>query len=811
MAGADLQELHRRGVAEFNAGNLAEARSLLQKALRHANTAAWKARIESSLAYMEADRTNLDHALDLNDQALRFDGLSDETRGILLAQRAVLLRRSGRASEALDVFDGAIGALASFPAELAKAYLNRGTVHLDRHDTTQAASDFEMAAAHYREAGEEVSAAKAEHNRAYALFLSGDLVGALALMESSYDLQAAAGPLVKAVCDADRAEVLMAAGLTRQGGEMLRQAAEAYGSKGQRQRQGEAELVLASHLVATDPTEAERVARSALGWFEEARAPGLALRARAVAFEAAVTAREDPSEDGEALAGPLEEQGLSWPALRVRLQARLARIRSAESAGLPTRPASGRVIGPVPPEAPIDIRLLERELRAELAVAAGRAVSGLREIRAGLDEFHRWQSSFGSLDLQTNVAGHGRTLARRGLELAVASGDADVLFEWSERARMLASRVQSVRPPSDPALAEMLAELRGGVAAERETQLRQEIRERAWQVKGSGQVADPISLSDLQERLDECALVAYVVAAERVVALVVTADAVKRVDLGDSGSLRGMLGGLLPDLDVAATHLPGPLGAAVRGDLVDRMARLSNMLVAPLIDYIGDRPVVLTPSAVLAPVPWTLLTGFVGRPVTVAQSATTWLARRATPVRLDSAGFVAGPRVMRAPDEVTVSAASWPGARCLSGDEASADAVASLAQEVDVLHIAAHGRHSAENPLFSGVELKDGAWHGYDIDLLAAVPDVVLLSACEVGRSNVRWGEELIGLVGAWLHAGTRVVIASPAVVADEVAHKVFSDLHAGLAKGLVPAEALAGAVPAADADSAPAPFVCFS
>ncbi|MEU6133350.1 CHAT domain-containing protein [Nocardioides sp. NPDC047086] len=801
-------ELHKQGVAALRSGDFDRAKALFGRALSLATAPEVLARIESSLAYLEVDESNLTVALEKSDRALGF-GVEGFTRGVLLAQRALLLRRAGRAAEALETFGDAISSLDGL--DLAKAYLNRGTVHLDRNDIVRAIEDFNSAAGQYRSVDEEVLAAQADHNRAYALYLSGDLPGALDLMESAYRLLADAGSLVTAVCNADRAEVLMAAGLTRQGGEMLRQAAEAYGSKKQRQRQGEAELALASHLLATDAAEAERMARSALGWFEEARATGLSLRARAVAFEAAVTAGVDPSEDGEALAGPLEEQGLNWPALRVRMQARLARIRSAENAGLPARPASGRVIGPVPPDAPIDIRLLERELRAELAVAAGRAPSGLREIRSGLDEFHRWQSSFGSLDLQTNVAGHGRTLARRGLELAVDSGDADMLFEWSERARMLASRVQSVRPPSDAALADMLTELRGGVAPERENQLRQEIRERAWQVKGSGQVADPISSSDLQQRLDGSVLVAYVVAAERVVALVVNADSMKRVDLGDSGTLRAMLGGLLPDLDVAATDLPGPLGTAVRGDLVDRLAGLSNLLVAPLIDYIGDSPVVLTPSAVLAAVPWTLLTGLVGRSVTVAQSATTWLARRGTSARLDAAGFVAGPRVMRALDEVAVSAASWPGARCLTGDEASAETVARLAQEVDVLHIAAHGRHSAENPLFSGVELADGAWHGYDIALLATVPDVVLLSACEVGRSNVRWGEELIGLVGAWLHAGTRVVIASPAVVADEVAHRVFRDLHAGLAKGLVPAEALAGAIPAADANSAPAPFVCFS
>ncbi|MFE6508169.1 CHAT domain-containing protein [Nocardioides sp. NPDC057767] len=613
------------------------------------------------------------------------------------------------------------------------------------------------------------------------------------------------------MCDADRAEVLMAAGLTRQGGEMLRQAAEAYGSKKQRQRQGEAELALASHLLATDPVEAERVARSALGWFEDARATGLALRARAVAFEAAVTAGHDPSEDGEALAAPLEEQGLSWPALRVRLQARLARIRSAENAGLPMRPASGRVIGPVPSEAPIDIRLLERELRAELAVAAGRTASGLRELRAGLDDFHLWQSSFGSLDLQTNVSGHGRTLARRGLELAVESGETDVLFEWSERSRMLASRVQPVRPPSDPQLAADLAELRGEVTPEREAELREQIRQRAWRVKGSGQVSDPISLHELHERIRGHALVAYVVAAGRLVAVVATDDAATRIDLGDQAALGSLLGGLLPDLDVAATDLPGPLGVAVRGDLTARLQQLSDLLVTPILERIGDRPVVLTPSAVLAAVPWTLLSGFTGRPVTVAQSATAWLSRSDTPLRTASAGFVAGPRVMRAADEVAKSATAWSAAHMLTGSDATAAAVSALAAEVDVLHLAAHGHHSADNPLFSGLELADGTWYGYDIDGLSAVPDVVLLSACEVGRSTIRWGEELIGLVGAWLHAGARAVIASPAVVADEAAYEVFSRLHGALAKGLAPAEALAESLPAATTDAPPAPFVCFS
>ena len=165
--------------------------------------------------------------------------------------------------------------------------------------------------------------------------------------------------------------------------------------------------------------------------------------------------------------------------------------------------------------------------------------------------------------------------------------------------------------------------------------------------------------------------------------------------------------------------------------------------------------------------------------MTVAQSATTWLARRTTPLRTATAGLVAGPRVARAEAEVRAAASVWPVVTgVLTGAGATAAAVSDLAGRVDVLHLAAHGRHSAENPMFSGLELVDGPWFGYDIDQLPAVPDVVLLSACELGRSSVRWGEELIGMTTAWLHAGTRCVVASAAAVSDEVAHDVLVRVH---------------------------------
>ena len=78
---------------------------------------------------------------------------------------------------------------------------------------------------------------------------------------------------------------------------------------------------------------------------------------------------------------------------------------------------------------PIATQLLAREVRAELAAAEGRRVNALQHVRHGLDDLHAWQSSFGSLDLQSSLVGHGRRLAVQGIGLAVADGRPELVLE----------------------------------------------------------------------------------------------------------------------------------------------------------------------------------------------------------------------------------------------------------------------------------------------------------------------------------------------------------------------------------------------
>ena len=63
----------------------------------------------------------------------------------------------------------------------------------------------------------------------------------------------------------------------------------------------------------------------------------------------------------------------------------------------------------------------------------------------------------------------------------------------------------------------------------------------------------------------------------------------------------------------------------------------------------------------------------------------------------------------------------------------------------------------------------------------------------------------------AWLHAGAKCVIASPALVNDDVACEVLAGWDARVAKGDAPADSAGGRrARTYDDDAAPSPFVSF-
>jgi CHAT domain-containing protein len=121
-------------------------------------------------------------------------------------------------------------------------------------------------------------------------------------------------------------------------------------------------------------------------------------------------------------------------------------------------------------------------------------------------------------------------------------------------------------------------------------------------------------------------------------------------------------------------------------------------------------------------------------------------------------------------------------------------------------HLAAHGHHDQENFLFSRLDLADGPLMAYDIQQLHAAPRHVILSSCDVGRTVVRPGEEILGFTAALLYIGTATVTSSVTRVGDAAAVGMMTAYHRLLATGARPAQALAQAA----LEEEFSPFVCF-
>jgi hypothetical protein len=127
----------------------------------------------------------------------------------------------------------------------------------------------------------------------------------------------------------------------------------------------------------------------------------------------------------------------------------------------------------------------------------------------------------------------------------------------------------------------------------------------------------------------------------------------------------------------------------------------------------------------------------------------------------------------------------------LEGASATLEAFQREAPTVHLLHVASHGDFTAASPMGSALRLADGPLRVVDLYRLAGMAPLVVLSGCETGRSRVRPGDELIGLVRGFLFAGARSVVASLWRVDDQVSAELMSLFYRALLRGRSVAAAL--------------------
>jgi CHAT domain-containing protein len=124
------------------------------------------------------------------------------------------------------------------------------------------------------------------------------------------------------------------------------------------------------------------------------------------------------------------------------------------------------------------------------------------------------------------------------------------------------------------------------------------------------------------------------------------------------------------------------------------------------------------------------------------------------------------------------------GGQLVLEDEATPARVRRAASECNILHLAAHGDFRPDNPLFCGVALANGWLTTLDIFNLRLKASLVTLSACQTGRSVVGGGDELLGLMRAFLYAGAASLVMSLWAVEDRSTAQFMGTFYRKLAKG---------------------------
>ena len=220
-----------------------------------------------------------------------------------------------------------------------------------------------------------------------------------------------------------------------------------------------------------------------------------------------------------------------------------------------------------------------------------------------------------------------------------------------------------------------------------------------------------------------------------------------------------------------------------------------------------DRLIVV-PSRALSSLPWGMLPSRRGRPTTVARTASAWVGAQALgPMRAPRVLAIAGPDLQHADGEAAAVAAIWGGA-LVPAAEARLGAVVDALADRDVVHIAAHGRHRHQSPLFSTLRLADGPAFAYELPDAGVTASHIVLSACEVGRGTVRAGDETLGLAAVLLSMGVRTVVAAVTRIPDELAAGAMTAYHRLLVTGTDSATALAQAT--AELPTVARAFTCF-
>jgi tetratricopeptide (TPR) repeat protein len=827
------------GLAAHFLNDFDSALTALHSAVRVADSARLSgpaAEARMSRAFIVQARGRIPAALRDADAAVASMQGLDRARA--LAQQAVILYKAGELDHALAVYGVALPALRRYGDRAWEARLrnNRAIVHALQGHLGRARADITQAAELHAAMRNPRALARTRMNLGVIEGMHGNIPTALAAIDLAADEYRKGGWPMAALLK-EKAEVLLSAGLADEALATASAAvAELATSRGAADL-AEARLLLTrTQLAAGSPDQARESATAARRGFTRQHRPRWAMVARYVEAHAAWAAGEQSEallRSARAAASDLDAVNWSTAALDLRLLA--ARI-ATELGHLEIAKTELRAAARARRSTELERRARAWHALALLRVEAGDRRGAYTAVSAGLTAAERVRLLLGTTELRVMVASHVVELAELGLKLAVEDSAPSRVLWSAERYRAATVRIKPVLPPADENLATLRAQLRAAAnEAERarlagtprhaldrrqhvlEDELRQRLRHNPGETTAPALLPRPSAAGltrALAAALGASALVEYVECDGRLHAIIVRNDirtdgspARVRTTLHDLGPV-GPLPEKLEALQFAWRRLLTGYGSVTALDAAAALAahateELDRVLLAPLGPMTGDCPLVIVPSGPLQSLPWPMLPSCVGRPVTIAPSAASWLAARRSVPSVPGRRrivLVAGPGVPEAAAEVDSLAVLYPDAQVLTGSDATVSGTLRALDGAGIAHIAAHGRFRADNPMFSSVMLADGPLTVYDLERLHHAPRTVMLASCETARAFSHPGDEMTGLASALLAVGASSVVAPLLPLPDEVAARLSHGWHARLSTGLPPAEALSATVTAAAA-----------
>jgi CHAT domain-containing protein len=669
---------------------------------------------------------------------------------------------------------------------------------------------------------------QADYNIAYLFFLRGDYDEALARLRTTRALCNRDGDAYhQALCDLDESEIYLELNLPGDAARLAKEAMERFSALSMPFEQGRAtvNLAIASHRMGEPEQSLSLLRRARKIFSRESNEPWKALVAVYESMVLFDTTRYKQAKVRcrQALqffaAAGLERREILCDLVMVRILRATSRVAAARKLCQAALEKLASI------EAPL-LRFQAYLLKGQILQPES-AEEAFRFYEKARSEFEQLRSSVQGDELKIAFMGDKEEVYERLVQLCLSEPARTLdAIEYMEQAKsrsladLVFGRALPLPSGTDENTRSLIEGLRGelnwyyhrleieqnpkeGFAPDRIKGLRQEITKREKEflrlhrdtyVRTRGAEASPgqeaLPLAKIRPMLaPETTLIEYFKVDQRFWAAIVTRNDTQIVPLATEAEVIDSLRML--EFQMARMTFPGRT-TALENDLMDtasyHLRELHAKLFAPIAVGSGIENLIVIPHGLLHRLPFhALMDGkrhLIDRyRFSYAPSASIYAACEQRPVKASGTSLLLGVPDELAPwisEEIDSVASVVPEAQRVIGSDATHALLKREGAHARLVHIATHGMFRSDNPMFSAVRLGDGYLNLTDLYQLRLPVELITLSGCGTGLSEVAAGDELLGLTRGLLYAGARSVLVTLWDVQDQTTASFMRAFYRG-------------------------------